>query len=280
MSSFFETVSTEAQKAGKAILKATGSDVPIVPLVRLEGMIAAGGRNASALNLARVEKLLDKAFAMADAPAVAIAVNSPGGSPVQSRLIHERIRLLAKTNEKTVLVFCEDLAASGGYMIAAAGDEVFADPASIVGSIGVINSNFGFTRAMEKLGIERRLKTAGKSKSLGDPFSEETEDQKARMTRLMEGVHKQFIQLVKTARGDKLNSEMELFDGSVFTGEEAVEAGLVDGLAEVRSELQRRFGDKTKIKVLSPPKGGLLGRFMGSAADTLESRELWSRFGV
>ncbi|MEQ8406381.1 MAG: S49 family peptidase [Oceanicaulis sp.] len=280
MSSFFDTVGDQAGKALKGLQKATGSDVPVVPLVRLEGMIAAGGRNSGALNLAKVEKLLDKAFAMADAPVIAIAVNSPGGSPVQSRLIHERIRLLAKTKEKTVLVFCEDLAASGGYMIAAAGDEIFADPASIVGSIGVINANFGFTGAMEKLGIERRLKTAGKSKSLGDPFSEETDEQKARMTRLMEGVHRQFIQLVKDARGDKLNSEMELFDGSVFTGEEAVGAGLIDGLAEVRSELQRRFGDKTKIKVLAPAKGGLLARFMGSAADTLEAREMWARFGV
>lgn len=280
MSSFFETITTQASKAGKAIVKATGSDVPVVPLVRLEGVIAAGGRNAGALSLARVEKLLDKAFAMADAPAVAIAVNSPGGSPVQSRLIHERIRLLAKANEKTVLVFCEDLAASGGYMIAAAGDEIFADPASIVGSIGVINAGFGFTEALEKLGVERRLKTAGKSKVIADPFSEETEDQKARMKRLMEGVHRQFIALIKDARGDRLNADMELFDGSVFTGEEAVAAGLVDGLGEARRELQRRFGDKTKIKLLAPSKGGLLARFMGSAVDTLETRALWGRYGL
>ncbi|MFP4518679.1 MAG: S49 family peptidase [Oceanicaulis sp.] len=278
--SFFETLSDTAQGALKSLQKATGSDVPVVPLVRLEGMIAAGGRNGSALNLARVEKLLDKAFAMADAPAIAIAVNSPGGSPVQSRLIHERIRLLAKTHDKTVLVFCEDLAASGGYMIAAAGDEIFADPASIVGSIGVISANFGFTEAMAKLGVERRLQTAGESKVLSDPFSEETDEQKARLTRLMEQIHTQFIQLVKNARGEKLNSDMELFDGSVFTGEEAVKAGLVDRLGEVRGELQRRFGDKTKVKVLSPPKGGLLSRVMGSAADTLEAKEMWARFGL
>lgn len=278
--SVFETITDQLSKAGKALQKATGSEVPVVPLVRLEGMIAAGGRNGAALNLARVEKLLDKAFAMADAPAIAIAVNSPGGSPVQSRLIHERIRHLAKKNEKTVLVFCEDVAASGGYMIAAAGDEIFADPASIVGSIGVISANFGFTEAMAKLGVERRLKTAGKSKSLGDPFSEETEEQKARMTRLMEGIHTQFIQLIKDARGDKLNVDMELFDGSVFTGEEAIPAGLIDGLGEARAELERRFGAKTKIRVLSPAKGGLLARFMGSAVDVMESRQLWARFGL
>ena len=280
MTSFFEAVSDQAGKVLTALQRATGSQVPVVPIVRLEGMISAGGRNASALNLARVEKLLDKAFAMADAPAIALSVNSPGGSPVQSRLIHERIRALAKTNDKTVLVFCEDVAASGGYMIAAAGDEVFADPASIVGSIGVISANFGFTRAMEKLGVERRRKTAGKSKSLGDPFSEETEEQKARLTRLMEQIHAQFIALVKDARGDRLNGDMELFDGSVFTGEEAVEAGLIDGLGEARSELQRRFGEKTRIKVLAPARGGLLARFMGSALDTLESRDAWGRFGV
>ncbi|MEQ8406190.1 MAG: S49 family peptidase [Oceanicaulis sp.] len=280
MSSVFETLTDQARKAGAALRKATGSDVPVVPLVRLDGMIAAGGRNASALNLARVEKLLDKAFAMADAPTVAIAVNSPGGSPVQSRLIHDRIRHLAKKNDKTVLIFCEDVAASGGYMIAAAGDEIFADPASIVGSIGVISASFGFTEAMAKLGVQRRLKTAGKSKSLGDPFSEETDEQKARMTRLMESVHKQFIQLIKDARGDKLNSTMELFDGSVFTGEEAIEAGLIDALGEARSELERRFGDKTRIKVLSPSKGGLLARFMGSAVDVIESRQIWARFGL
>jgi signal peptide peptidase SppA len=280
MTSIFETLTDQARQAGSALRKATGSDVPVVPLVRLEGMIAAGGRNGSALNLARVEKLLDKAFAMADAPAIAISVNSPGGSPVQSRLIHDRIRHLAKKHEKTVLIFCEDVAASGGYMIAAAGDEIFADPGSIVGSIGVISASFGFTEAMAKLGVQRRLKTAGKSKSLGDPFSEETDEQKARMTRLMDSVHKQFIQLIKDARGDKLNTKMELFDGSVFTGEEAIEAGLIDALGEARSELERRFGDKTKIKVLSPAKGGLLNRFMGSAVDVIESRQIWARFGL
>lgn len=245
MASFFETISEQAEKALSALQKVTGSHVPLVPLVRLEGMIAAGGRNGGALSLARVERLLDKAFSMADAPAVAIAVNSPGGSPVQSRLIHERIRLLAKTHEKPVLVFCEDVAASGGYMIAAAGDEIFADPASIIGSIGVINSSFGFTEAMQKLGIERRLKTAGKSKVLADPFSEETGEQAARLNRLMENIHQQFIALIKSARGEKLSPDRELFDGSVFTGEEAVETGLIDALGEARSELQRRFGDKT-----------------------------------
>ena len=256
-----------------------GADAPMVPVVRLEGMIAAGGRG-STLNLARVERLLDKAFGMARAEAVAIVVNSPGGSPVQSRLIHERIRLLAKAKGKRVLVFCEDVAASGGYMIACAGDEVFADPGSILGSIGVISASFGFTDAMEKLGVERRLRTAGKSKSLGDPFSPETPEQSERMERLLEAIHTQFIALVRTARGDRLDPEAELFDGSIFTGEEAVAVGLADGLAELRAELQRRYGERVRLRPMSPPRGGLLARLSGAAVEAVETRAAWARFGL
>lgn len=255
-----DSVKSRSAKALAVLKKMFGSDAPQVPLVRLEGMIASGGRQG-ALNLARVEKLLDKAFSHNDAPAIAISVNSPGGSPVQSRLIHDRIRALATEKDKTVLVFCEDLAASGGYWIACAGDEIFADPASIVGSIGVINAGFGFTEAMEKLGVERRVKTAGKSKLMADPFSAETDAQKARMEKLLEAIHTQFITHVKERRGDKLDTEVELFDGSVFTGEEGVQVGLIDGLADARTELRKRFGDETRIKPLAPSKGGLLARF-------------------
>jgi len=278
--SILETFTTSMARAGSRLAKALGSDTVIVPLVRMEGMIAPGGRNQSALNLARVEKLLDKAFAFEDAPAVAISINSPGGSPVQSRLICERIRALAEEKEKPVLVFCEDLAASGGYMIACAGDEIFADPASVVGSIGVISASFGFTGAMERLGVERRIKTAGESKVLSDPFSEETEAQKERMERLLEAVHTQFIALVKARRGDRLKDDLARFDGTIYTGEEAVEAGLIDGLGEARATLRERFGEKTRIKPLSPPKGGLLARFTASAVDVIEARTAWDRFSL
>ncbi|MCP2678425.1 S49 family peptidase [Maricaulaceae bacterium NA33B04] len=274
-----DSVKSRSAKALAGIKKMFGSDAPEVPLVRLEGMIASGGRQG-ALNLARVEKLLEKAFSHNDAPAIAISVNSPGGSPVQSRLIHDRIRALASEKDKTVLVFCEDLAASGGYWIACAGDEIFADPASIVGSIGVINAGFGFTEAMEKLGVERRVKTAGKSKLMADPFSAETDAQKARMEKLLEAIHTQFITHVKERRGDKLDTEVELFDGSVFTGEEGVEVGLVDGLADARTELRKRFGDETRIKTLAPSKGGLLARFAGATVEVLEQRFAWARFGL
>ena len=274
-----DSVKSRSAKALAVLKKMFGSDAPQVPLVRLEGMIAAGGRQG-ALNLARVEKLLDKAFSHNDAPAIAISVNSPGGSPVQSRLIHDRIRALATEKDKTVLVFCEDLAASGGYWIACAGDEIFADPASIVGSIGVINAGFGFTEAMEKLGVERRVKTAGKSKLMADPFSAETDAQKARMEKLLEAIHTQFITHVKERRGDKLDTEVELFDGSVFTGEEGVQVGLIDGLADARTELRKRFGDETRIKPLAPSKGGLLARFAGATVEVLEQRFAWARFGL
>ncbi len=274
-----DSVKSRSAKALAVLKKMFGSDAPQVPLVRLEGMIVSGGRQG-ALNLARVEKLLDKAFSHNDAPAIAISVNSPGGSPVQSRFIHDRIRALATEKDKTVLVFCEDLAASGGYWIACAGDEIFADPASIVGSIGVINAGFGFTEAMEKLGVERRVKTAGKSKLMADPFSAETDAQKARMEKLLEAIHTQFITHVKERRGDKLDTEVELFDGSVFTGEEGVEVGLIDGLADARTELRKRFGEETRIKTLAPSKGGLLARFAGATVEVLEQRFAWARFGL
>lgn len=270
----------EFDRAARALRKLFGADAPSVPLIRLEGMIAAGGRNSSALSLSRLEKLLDKAFADRSAAAVAISVNSPGGSPVQSRLIHDRIRALAAEKEKTVLVFCEDVAASGGYWIACAGDEIFADPASIVGSIGVISAGFGFTGAMDRLGVERRVKTAGKSKLLADPFGPETEEQAATITRLMEAMHTQFIDHVKARRGEKLKDGAELFDGSVYTGAEALDLGLIDGLGEARSELKRRFGDKVRIRPLAPARGGVLSRFMGAALDQVELRAVWSRFGL
>ncbi len=278
--SVFEAFTRTLSRVRASLGKALGSEPVHIPMVRMEGMIAAGGRNQGALNLARVEKLLDKAFAMEDAPVVAISINSPGGSPVQSRLICDRIRALAAEKEKPVLVFCEDLAASGGYMIACGGDEIFADPASVVGSIGVISAGFGFTGAMERLGVERRIKTAGDSKVLADPFSAETDAQRARMERLLEGVHKQFIALVKARRGDKLKSGVELFDGSIFTGEEALEAGLIDGLGDARSVLRERFGDKVRIKAFAPSRGGLLARFTASAVDVIEARTAWARFGL
>lgn len=277
-----DTLSAAWTKAQKIVRQLLGQDTPLVPVIRLEGMIMSGGRNANALNLQRVEKQIERAFSIKDAPAVALLINSPGGSPVQSRLIHERIRALAVEKEKPVLTFCEDVAASGGYFLAVSGDEIFVDPATIIGSIGVINASFGFTEAMDKLGVERRVKTAGESKLIADPFSPETDDQKARIERLLNTVHTQFIDLVKARRGEKLKPQKgeALFDGSVFTGTEAIENGIADEIGDLRSVLKLRFGKDTRIKVFSPASQGPLSRLFGVALDGVELRAAWARFGL
>lgn len=277
-----DTLKSAWDKTCEAVIKLFGMDKPVVPVIRLEGVIMSGGRNANALNLQRVEKQIEKAFSMTDASAVALLINSPGGSPVQSRLIHDRIRALAVEKDKTVLAFCEDVAASGGYFLAVSGDEIFVDPATIIGSIGVINAGFGFTEAMDKLGIERRVKTAGKSKLIADPFSPETDAQKERMERLLNTVHGQFIDLVKSRRGAKLNPQEgeELFDGSVFTGTEAIKNGIADEIGDLRSVMRARFGEDVRVKVFSPARQGPLSRLFGAALDGVELRAVWARFGL
>ncbi|WP_408631537.1 S49 family peptidase [Marinicauda salina] len=258
----------------------------IIPVVRLEGMIAPGGRaqTGNAVTLAKIEPLLERAFAFKPAPAVVILVNSPGGSPVQSKLIHDRIRHLAEEKNKPVLVFCEDVAASGGYMIACAGDEIFCDASTLLGSIGVVSANFGFTEAMERLGVERRMRTAGKKKALGDPFSPETKDQQAQIDRITRSLHEGFIGLVKTRRGDKLAKDPDLFSGAVFTGLESVENGLVDGMADMRAELKTRYGATARVRMLAPAKAGPFGRMFGGAAAhfaaELDARAAWSRYDL
>lgn len=270
------------KKAARTLKHTVFGPGPTIPVVRLEGVIAPGGRGSN-LNLAKVEKLLAKAFAI-DAPVVVIAVNSPGGSPVQSKLIHDRIRALSEEKTRPVIVACEDVAASGGYMIAVAGDEIWCDGSSILGSIGVVSASFGFTDLMQKLGVERRMRTAGENKSLGDPFSPETDAQKARLERVMKLVHAQFIELVKSRRSDKLVDDPDLFSGEVYVGPEAVEKGLADRVCDPRAELRERYGEDVKLKAMSPPKGGPLSRLMGNSAaaiaDELETREVWSRFGL
>ena len=276
---------TESLKDAAGALRARLiPDGPRVPVVRMEGMIASGGRASGTLSLQRVEKLLDKAFAMKDAPAVALLINSPGGSPVQSKLIHQRIRQLSEEKKKPVIVFCEDMAASGGYMIACAGEEIFCDGSSIMGSIGVISASFGFTDAMERVGVERRMKTAGESKVLTDPFSPETDEQKKRLETILERMHAQFIELVKSRRSEKLADDPELFTGAVYIGVDAVEAGLADGEADLRAELRERYGESVRIRYLAPKSKGPLSRVFAGAADALveamETRAAWGRFGL
>lgn len=264
-----------------------------IPVVRLSGTIMAGGSQfRPALNLATVGPLIEKAFADKEAPAVAFSVNSPGGSPVQSRLIYQRIRDLAQEKNKKVFMFLEDVAASGGYMIAVAGDEIIADPSTIVGSIGVISSSFGFTGLMEKIGVERRVHTAGNNKSVLDPFSPEKAQDIAHLKALQLEIHDVFIGMVKERRGAKLSDHPDLFTGLFWTGIKGKELGLVDELGDMRTLLKARYGAKTKLRLVSQSRGlfGMRGGIGGvsqigaSAVDALldgvEERSIWARYGL
>lgn len=273
-------------------------DVAVVPVVRLSGTIGAVTPLRPGMSLAGVGKLFDKAFATRNAKAVALVINSPGGSPVQSRQIYLRVRQLAAEKKLPVYVFVEDVAASGGYMIACAGDEIFVDPSSIVGSIGVVGGTFGFQELIKKLGIERRLYTAGEHKAMLDPFQPENPDDVARLKSLQRDIHAIFIGLVKESRGDRLKGpEDELFSGAYWAGAQSVAYGLTDGIGDLRSVLRARFGNEVKMPVIAQPTGmlsNLLGRRSPGAAQlepgllaglpdqivsSLEARALWSRYG-
>ncbi|MDI7861497.1 S49 family peptidase [Rhizobiaceae bacterium n13] len=270
----------------------------IIPVVRLHGAIMAGGSQfRPVLNLAAVATALEKAFSMKDAPAIAISVNSPGGSPVQSRMIFQRIRDLSREKQKKVLVFVEDVAASGGYMIALAGDEIIADPTSIVGSIGVVSGGFGFPEMLKKIGVERRVYTAGENKVLLDPFQPEKEKDIEYLKGLQLEIHKVFIDMVKERRATKLAEDDTIFSGLFWTGTRGLELGLVDGLGDMRQELKQRFGEKVKLELVSGARdffgrrlpgvasaAGLGERVAASAVsglvETVEEKALWARYGL
>ncbi|KSV76534.1 peptidase S49 [Sinorhizobium sp. GW3] len=269
-----------------------------IPVVRLHGAImAGGGQFRPALNLATAAPLLEKAFANKDAPAVAISVNSPGGSPVQSRLIYQRIRDLAQEKKKRVLIFVEDVAASGGYMIALAGDEIIADPTSIVGSIGVVSGGFGFPELLKKIGVERRVYTAGENKVMLDPFQPEKENDIAFLKNLQLDIHDTFIQMVKARRGQLLADDPDIFSGLFWTGRRGLELGIIDSLGDLRGEVKKRYGDKARLELIQPVRslfgrrqsgaaiaGALVAPMAASAAaglaEAIEERALWARFGL
>jgi len=261
---------------------------PAIPVIRLQGVIAADQRQGR-INLANVAPLLQRAFAMKSAPAVAIVINSPGGSPVQSRLISKRIRDLADEHHKPVLVFVEDAAASGGYFIAVAGDEIFVDPSSIVGSIGVIMAGFGFVGTLEKLGIERRVHTAGNNKSTLDPFLPEKSSDVDRIKQVELDIHQVFIDHVKARRGAKLKAADDvLFTGEWWTGGRGVDLGLVDAIGDLHATLRTRFGKDVELKLIGPKRPLFSLPRLGFSAETLtadlaatvEDRAIWARFGL
>ena len=271
----------------------------VVPVVRLSGVIGAVTPLRPGMSLAGVAKTLERAFATRNAKAVALVINSPGGSPVQSRQIYLRIRQLAAEKKLPVLVFVEDVAASGGYMIACAGDEIFCDPSSILGSIGVVGGTFGFQELIRKIGVERRLYTAGAHKAMLDPFLPENPDDVARVKALQREIHAIFIALVKEGRGTRLKgSDDVLFTGEYWAGETSVSLGLADAIGDLRSTLRARFGEKVLMPVVAPATGmlsGLLGRKSAGAGalgelqglaslpdeliSALETRAIWAKFG-
>ncbi|KAB0540266.1 S49 family peptidase [Pseudochrobactrum saccharolyticum] len=265
-----------------------------IPVVRLSGAIMTGNSPLRQnLSLEGIAVQLEKAFDNKHSPAVALSINSPGGSPVQSRLIYKRIRDLAEEKNKKVHVFVEDVAASGGYMIAIAGDEIIADPSSILGSIGVVSASFGFTELIKKIGVERRVHTAGKNKATMDPFQPEKASDVEHIKALQLEIHQTFIDMVKERRGSKLQDNDDLFTGQFWTGITALQLGLIDGLDDMRSHLRKLYGEKTKLNLIQPSRG-LLGRkstggishaqMLGAAGDSLmnvlEEKALWSRYGL
>jgi serine protease SohB len=273
-------------------------DGTVIPVVRMSGVIMTSGSPfRPALNLAGVSQALDKAFGVKDAPAVAIAINSPGGSPVQSRLIYSRIRDLAREKQKKVLVFVEDVAASGGYMIALAGDEIIADAASIVGSIGVVSGGFGFPELLKKIGVERRVYTAGENKVILDPFQPEKEKDIEYLKSLQLEIHQVFIDMVRERRASRLSGDDgTVFSGLFWSGTRGLALGLVDGLGDMRQELKKRYGAKTKLELVSAPRSlfgrrspgvlslsgleGIGASLASGLAEVAEEKALWGRYGL
>ncbi len=262
-----------------------GTTIPVIPI---NGGIGMGMPLRPGVSAAALEPLLVRAFAT-KGPAVALRINSPGGSAVQSHLIFRRIRALAEEKKKAVIVGVEDVAASGGYMIALAGDEIIVDPSSIVGSIGVVFAGFGFPRLLDKLGIERRVHTAGQSKVILDPFQPEKPDDVERLKTLQREVHETFIALVKSRR-PALADNPDLFTGAFWSGERGVALGLVDRVGDLHAVLREKYGEDVRLRVMSAEKG-LLRRRLGLAAPaasdiaeaaigTVEERLLWNRYGL
>jgi len=251
---------------------------PLVAVVRLSGAIAAGARGG-ALSDAATAPFIERAFARGKPKAVALVINSPGGSPVQSSLIAARIRRLAAEKEIPVHAFVEDVAASGGYWLACAADQIWADESSILGSIGVISAGFGFHELIERWGIERRVHTSGTDKSMLDPFRPEREADIERLKAIQTTIHDSFIAHVRQSRGDRLTGDKDIFTGEFWAGNRAVELGLADGIAHLKPKMQELYGEKTRFAVYGPRRG-LLRRFSSELLGTVEDRMSFARFGL
>lgn len=271
----------------------------VVPVLRFSGAIGMAAPLRPGLSIASLGGAIDAAFSMSRGPSIAVVINSPGGSPVQSSLLFRRLRQLADEKGKKIYVFCEDVAASGGYYLALAGDEIYADASSIVGSIGVISASFGLDRAIEKLGISRRVYTAGANKGALDPFQPENPEDIARLMTIQRSVHDVFIGVVKDRRLGRLKGpDGELFSGAFWSAPDALELGLIDGISDVRTKMREIHGESVRLRVVPVERSWLSGRFrklpsvLGLGGDSqglaladdlvsaVEIRALWSRFGL
>ena len=261
----------------------------VVPHVRLTGIIGSAGRFKQGMELANQRDILKKAFSLKKISHVAISINSPGGSPVQSHLIYSYIRELADKKKVKVLIFAEDVAASGGYFIACAGDEIFANSSSIIGSIGVISASFGFKDLIQKIGVQRRVYTAGKNKSTLDPFVAEKEEDVKRLKNIQLELHADFIKVVENSRGSKIKDpeKNNIFTGEFWTGKTALKLGLVDGIGNADQILKEKFGDKVIIKSFEKPKGFIARKLSSSIQDPvdrlaniIEEKSMWQKFGL
>jgi serine protease SohB len=270
-------------------------DIPVVPVVRLSGVIGVSTPLRPGLMLASIARPLEKAFAVRNARAVALVINSPGGSPAQSHLIYRRIRQLAEEKKIPVLAFIEDVGASGGYMLACAADEIICDQYSIVGSIGVVGGSFGFPKLLDKLGVERRIYTSGENKVILDPFLPEKADDVKRYKAIQKDIHAHFIALVKERRGERLNgADKTLFSGEFWTAQGGIALGLADAFGDVRSVLRTRYGDKVRTPLIGAERS-FFSRKLGFAGaqgladakgladdlvSALEARAIWARYGL
>jgi len=261
---------------------------PLVNVLHIDGVIGrASGLRRAGINMSDMAESIDQAFKGQQLAAVALSINSPGGSPVQSAMIASRIRALAIEKEIPVFAFCEDVAASGGYWLACAADEIFADPASIVGSIGVVFAGFGFPEMLAKIGIERRIHTAGEKKAILDPFKNEDQDDVEILRELQADIHEQFKAHVRDRRGDKLQAdESILFSGEFWTGNRALGLGLVDGLGDLRSIMREKVGENVKIKIVGRRRGwlekrlGMRNEWADDVIEAVQTRALWTRYGL
>ena len=259
----------------------------IISHIKLTGIIGNVGKFRQGIEYSGQENIIKKAFSVKKAQAVAVTINSPGGSPVQSHLIYKFIREQAKKHKKKVIVFAEDVAASGGYLIACSGDEIYANSSSIIGSIGVIYSSFGFKDLIQKIGVQRRVYTAGKNKSTLDPFLEEKDEDIKRLKNIQLELHQDFIDVVEESRGSKLKKEsgIELFSGEFWSGKKAIELGLIDGIGNAEQILREKFGEEVQIKKFEKTKGWLTKKLSTSEVHAdklisiLEERSIWQRYG-